>query len=218
MAQKGNGAPIRQPKHGQMKQHILAVARQLFITQGIDAVSYGDIAKEVGATRANIHYHFGNKAELVNEVFATTFAEVRGVLADIWLTPNVSLMARLDLLLADAEARFTAYNDTAHGAGVPWSLSSRAYLGFSAMAPEVVEGIRGMSAFFEEGATHAVQLAIGTGELRPNTPVETIVLLLTPLWYFGSPITQFSGLQRLRDHYAAVKHMIVTAYGAPPSK
>src|SRR5699024_12883717 len=67
-------------------------------------------------------------------------------------------MARLDLLLADAEARFTAYNDTAHGAGVPWSLSSRAYLGFSAMAPEVVEGIRGMSAFFEEGATHAVQL------------------------------------------------------------
>lgn len=215
-SQKDNGAVAAQPKRGQAKQHILAVARRLFVTQGVEAVSYADIAKEAGATRANIHYHFGNKANLVNEVFAATFAEVRAKLADIWLTPNVSLMARLDLLLADAEERYAAVNQTPQG-GVPWSLTVRAYLGFSAMAPEVVEGIRAMSAAFEEGATHAVQLAIGTGELRAGAPVEAIVLLLTPLWYFGSPITQFSGIQRLRSHYTTVKQTILAAYGATPS-
>ncbi len=90
-------APSR-AKASDTRARILEVARRLFITRGVDAVSYGDIAKEVGSTRANLHYHFGNKAELVKEVFADTFEEVRQKLEGIWLKPGLSLEDRIDLL------------------------------------------------------------------------------------------------------------------------
>lgn len=202
-----------QRKPGQARARLLEMSRRLFIMRGIDAVSYGDIAKEVGSTRANLHYHFGNKAELVKEVFAITFQEVRVGLADTWLAPDLSLEARIDLLFEDAKARFETFNQP-ESERTPWSLSSRARLDFSALDAEVAEGITEMSEYFEECITHAVQLAIGSGELRAATPVEDVVLMITPLWYFGSPITQFSGIKRLQNHYAAAKRTISAAYGA----
>lgn len=216
MEQRSNNDKARQRKRGQGKQKILEVARRLFITRGVDTVSYGDIAEEVGATRANIHYHYGQKTELVSAVFAITFDEVQARLAEIWLSPNVPLLHRLDLLFADAQSRYEEFN-TAENSNVPWSLSSRVYLGFSSTQPEVFEGIHVMSAYFEEVVTHAVQLAVGKGELEAGTPVDDVVLMITPLWHFGSPITQFSGLQRLQNHYSAVKRMITEAYGMTPN-
>jgi len=201
-----------QRKPGHARARLLEVARRLFITRGIDAVSYGDIAKDVGSTRANLHYHFGNKSELVKEVFAVTFQEVRVGLTDIWLIPGLSLGARIDRLFEDAKIRFEEFNQP-ESERTPWSLSSRARLDFSAMDAEVADGISEMSAYFEECVTHAVQLAIGTGELRADTPVEDVVLMITPLWYFGSPITQFSGIRRLQKHYEAAKRTIKAAYG-----
>ncbi len=199
-------------KAGQTRGLILTVARQLFISKGIDAVSYGDIAREVGSTRANLHYHFGNKSELVKEVFAETFREVREKLDNIWLTPGLSLEKRLDLTLEDARSRYTEFNETQKGR-VPWSLSSRVRFDFSVVDTEVVEGIGEMSRHFEDSVTHAVRLAIGSGELVPETPVKDVVLMITPLWYFGSPMTQFAGIRRLEGHYKATKNMIKSAYG-----
>ncbi|WP_187298784.1 TetR/AcrR family transcriptional regulator [Marinobacter sp. F3R11] len=192
---------------------ILEVARRLFITRGVDAVSYGDIAKEVGSTRANLHYHFGNKAELVKEVFADTFEDVRKKLESIWLKPGLSLEERIDLLFEDAQERFHEFNQAGEQK-TPWSLSSRARFDFSSVDTEVMAGIGEMSRYFEECVTHGVQLAIGAGEYRSDMPVKDVVLMITPLWYFGSPITQVSGIKRLKNHYAATKRMIKAAYGA----
>ncbi|SFR47988.1 transcriptional regulator, TetR family [Marinobacter daqiaonensis] len=200
-------------KSGDTRARVLEVARRLFITRGIDAVSYGDIAKEVGSTRANLHYHFGNKSELVKEVFAETFQEVRASLEAIWLKPGLSLDERIDLLFEDARTRFEEFNQPGDEL-TPWSLSSRARFDFSAVDTEVVEGIGEMSRYFEECVTHAVRLAIGAGEFRADTPVKDVVLMITPLWYFGSPITQFSGIKRLKNHYEAAKRIIRAAYGA----
>lgn len=200
-------------KAGETRARLLEVARRLFITRGLDAVSYGDIAKEVGSTRANLHYHFGNKSELVKEVFAETFKEVRVALEDIWLKPGLSLDERIDLLFEDARTRFEEFNEPG-SERTPWSLSSRARFDFSSVDTDVVEGIGEMSRYFEECVTHAVRLAVGTGEFRADTPVKDVVLMLTPLWYFGSPITQFSGIKRLKNHYDAAKRTIRAAYGA----
>lgn len=203
----------RRAKAGDTRSRVLEVARRLFITRGVDAVSYGDIAKEVGSTRANLHYHFGNKSGLVKEVFAETFEEVRQTLEDIWLKPGLSLEERIDLLFEDAQERFYEFNQPGDER-TPWSLSSRARFDFSSVDTEVVEGIGEMSRFFEECVTHGVRLAIGAGEFRVDTPVKDLVLMITPLWYFGSPITQFSGIKRLKNHYAATKRTIKAAYGA----
>ncbi|MCL1478440.1 MAG: TetR/AcrR family transcriptional regulator [Marinobacter sp.] len=199
-------------KAGDTRARTLEVARRLFITRGIDTVSYGDIAKEVGSTRANLHYHFGNKSELVKEVFVDTFEKVRVGLEKIWLSPGLTLDERIDLLFEDARNRFEEFK-TPGGERTPWSLSSRARLDFSAVDTEVVEGIGEMSRYFEECVIHAVRLAIGAGEFRADTPEKDVVLMITPLWYFGSPITQFSGINRLKNHYEAAKRTLRAAYG-----
>lgn len=201
-------------KVGQTRELILTVARQLFISKGIDVVSYGDIAAEVGSTRANLHYHFGNKSELVKEVFTETFKEVREKLDGIWLSPGLSLEQRLDLTMEDARRRFHEFNPTGRG-GVPWSLSSRVRFEFSVVDEEVVKGLGEMSRYFESNVAHAIRLAIGSGELVTETPVEEVVLMITPLWYFGSPMTQFAGIRRLECHFKATKNTIRAAYGVP---
>ncbi|MFC4259637.1 TetR/AcrR family transcriptional regulator [Marinobacter lacisalsi] len=213
MAEASATASPARRKSKDTRAQVLEVARRLFITRGLDAVSYGDIAKEVGSTRANLHYHFGNKSELVKEVFGQTFEEVKVSLERIWLKPGLSLEERIDLLFEDARSRFGEFNKPGDEL-TPWSLSSRARFDFSTVDTEVVEGIAEMSRYFEECVAHAVRLAIGTGEYRADTPVQDIVMIITPLWYFGSPITQMSGIKRLKNHYDAAKRTINAAYGA----
>ena len=199
-------------KAGETRELILTVARRLFILKGIDGVSYGDIAGEVGSTRANLHYHFGNKSELVREVFALTFREVRENLGNIWLSPGLTLEQRLDLALDDARSRFSQFNSTTEGR-TPWSLSSRIRFDFSVVDVDVMKGMDEMSRYFEDNVAHAVRLAIGSGELVPETPVEDVVLMIMPLWYFGSPMTQFAGIKRLESYFTATKNVIRAAYG-----
>ena len=43
---------------------ILDAAEQLVQTCGFNGISYADIAGQVGVTKANLHHHFGSKAEL----------------------------------------------------------------------------------------------------------------------------------------------------------
>jgi TetR/AcrR family transcriptional regulator, transcriptional repressor for nem operon len=45
-------------------QRILDVAERLVQTQGFNAFSYADIAKELAITKASLHYHFATKSEL----------------------------------------------------------------------------------------------------------------------------------------------------------
>ena len=48
--------------------HILDTAERLFAARGIDAVSIRHLVDEAGVNLAAVHYHFGNRAELVRAV------------------------------------------------------------------------------------------------------------------------------------------------------
>jgi TetR/AcrR family transcriptional repressor of nem operon len=76
---------------------ILDVAERLLQVRGYNGFSYGDVAAELGITRAALHYHFPGKAELgqaLIERYATRFA---GALAD------------LDATAPDAAAKLHGY-------------------------------------------------------------------------------------------------------------
>jgi TetR/AcrR family transcriptional repressor of nem operon len=63
----GNGTTVR----------ILDVAERMLQVRGYNGFSYGDVATELGITRAALHYHFTGKAELgqaLIERYATRFA------------------------------------------------------------------------------------------------------------------------------------------------
>lgn len=209
MARPEKKTQIGQPP---MKAQIKKAARDLFIQRGISDVSYGDIAEVVNTTRANLHYHFGNKQALVEEVFQETFDAVEAQFKEIWVTPGLTLDERIALTAEDCRQRFYEFNDNDRGR-CPWSLSARARHENLLISEEAQRGISQMSRQFEEYLAHAVKLAIGNGELRPDTPVRNVVMLLTPLWYYGSLLTQHSGLKKLLDHYQAVRETIHAAYG-----
>lgn len=195
-----------------MRDRIKQIARELFIRHGLSEVTYGDIAELAGTTRANLHYHFGNKTDLIEEVFRETFDSVIALNNEIWLTPGRTLDERIRLTQEDARKRFYQFNKDRRG-NVPWSLSARARADDGLLTPELLAGMADMSRQFEAGVTHAVQAAIKAGELRPDTPARAIVLLITPIWHFGSHLTRFSGLNKLLEHYSAVRMTIRDAYG-----
>jgi TetR/AcrR family transcriptional regulator, transcriptional repressor for nem operon len=58
-------APRKQPgKAAPTSDRILDAAEMLVQTRGFNGISYADIADEVGVTKANLHHHFGSKAQM----------------------------------------------------------------------------------------------------------------------------------------------------------
>jgi TetR/AcrR family transcriptional regulator, transcriptional repressor for nem operon len=85
----GSGTTIR----------ILDIAERLLQVRGYNGFSYGDVATELGITRAALHYHFPGKAELgqaLIERYAARFARA---------------LAELDATAPDAAAKLRGYVD-----------------------------------------------------------------------------------------------------------
>jgi TetR/AcrR family transcriptional regulator, transcriptional repressor for nem operon len=76
---------------------MLDVAERLLQVRGYNGFSYGDVAAELGITRAALHYHFPGKAELgqaLIERYASRFS---------------SALADLDATAPDAAAKLRGY-------------------------------------------------------------------------------------------------------------
>lgn len=56
--------PARAPAETGTRVQILDISERLVQTRGFNAFSYGDVATELGVTRASLHYYFPGKAEL----------------------------------------------------------------------------------------------------------------------------------------------------------
>ena len=73
------------------KQKILETAERLFGSQGYDATSLRHIIAEAGVNLAAIHYHFGSKEELLDELILRKIQPV-----------NAERIALLDRIEAEA--------------------------------------------------------------------------------------------------------------------
>lgn len=62
---------------------ILDIAERLVQTQGFNGFSYADISKELGITKASLHYHFPTKAALGEKVIERYHEVFQRLLADI---------------------------------------------------------------------------------------------------------------------------------------
>jgi TetR/AcrR family transcriptional regulator, transcriptional repressor for nem operon len=78
-------------------ERILDSAERLVQTKGFNSFSYGDVAAELGVTKASLHYHFPGKAELGEALMARysqRFSEA---------------LVKIDQDLPSARARLEAY-------------------------------------------------------------------------------------------------------------
>ena len=76
---------------------ILNAAERLVAVRGFNGFSYGDAAKELGLTRAALHYHFANKADL-GEALITRYGD-----------RFADALAAIDARESEAMAKLEAY-------------------------------------------------------------------------------------------------------------
>ena len=87
----------REEDGGGTSTRILDIAERLVQVRGFNAFSYADIAKELGITKASLHYHYAGKAELGAEL-VTRYTTRFGV-----------ALAAVDVRLADPRAKLDAF-------------------------------------------------------------------------------------------------------------
>ena len=73
------------PPPGDMKERIKKAATDLLIRNGYRGTSFADIAKPLGITTANIHYHFGTKQKLVEQAVRDYVAGSLAGHKQVWL-------------------------------------------------------------------------------------------------------------------------------------
>jgi AcrR family transcriptional regulator len=196
-----------------MRDEIKDVATRLLITNGYRGLRFGDIAEELGTTRANIHYHFGTKENLVEEVIEEYLAGTLDALKAIWTAEDVPFRHKAIRTMEFNRSRYLRFN-AADGGGRPWSLISRMRLEADLLTDRGHEALRRFSRAMDEWITDAVVQAQRRGEIAPEAPARDIAIQLIAIVDSAGSITQDAGsFERLEHLYTAYLRIIDHAYG-----
>lgn len=189
---------------------IKLVALELLVRHGYRGMSFADIAGELAITRANIHYHFGSKARLVEEVLAGYVASTLGQLATIWERDRATLRDKIEATLDYSRERFRSFN-AGDGEARPWSLISRLRQDEELLSGTGRAQLRDFTAELRRIFGRAVEGASRGAELRPSarTSWEAVTTLLVAIADNAAPITMSgSGFADLEAAYRALIQLI----------
>lgn len=190
------------------KQAIKDTALELLVRHGYRGTSFADIAAALGTTRANIHYHFGNKQALVDEVLDDYMQATVTALRAVWSAEVLSLTDQVDAMISYSRDRFLRFNPTG-SEGQNWSLISRLRQDADLLGPR---GRRMLSHFGIELSVlfdDALSAAGRRGELAPNIAPADAALLLAAIADNAAPITLAEGgFERLERTYRSLRQMI----------
>lgn len=201
-----------------MRIQIKQVAEELLVKHGYRGLSFRQIAEILNTTRANLHYHFGSKESLVEEVledYATlTMNRYRDVLTDT----TTSLRMKVEAIIRLNHERYQKYNpDGDHGH--PWSLMTRLRSDSDALNDKLRVRLQAVMREFEMLVSVAVRAAVQSGELQPDTPQQQIVIQLVTIIHYAGLVTRDNGkFGRLTDLWDATLTVIEKAYGRKPKK
>lgn len=208
---KGSGRP-------DMRQSIKAVAARLLTLHGLNGMSFRDIALELGITTTNIHYHFGNKHGLVDEVVADYVAEVEARHRAIWLAPDRTLAEKLRQLVEYNWERYQQVN-TGRDGGNTWSLIGRMRLESQALSDNARASLSSFTATLHELIRAAVDDAWRRGELDEATPRQDLAFLILNIVNSSSVFTHGTGgFDRLEMFFDAFSRVMLSAYAGPGTK
>jgi AcrR family transcriptional regulator len=197
-----------------MRSRIKATATELFIHHGYRGVSFGDIANILGITRANIHYHFGNKQKLLEEVLEDYVDATLAKFRKIWSDDQLTFEQKVEATSAFNRQRYMKFN-TGRLGGRPWSLIARMRSDDDVIGDYASRTLkrfaRELSTYIEE----AIVAAIARGELRADSPVGDIVVQAVSIANSAGTVTQDAGnFEQLESLYSAFLRTTWTAYGA----
>ncbi|WP_261809758.1 TetR/AcrR family transcriptional regulator [Levilactobacillus humaensis] len=154
---------------------ILTAAREQFLSQGYQATSTREIARQVGITQPALYHHFSDKEVIFLEVIRTVGEEIREGITQVvaQLTPDVD---SVDSLTAVTEVLTSAHPrdifTVIHGSFRFLKPENQRQLGMIFQQDYLVP----LTTFF---ATDAVQLQ---GEVQPQDAASFYLTSLSPLF------------------------------------
>lgn len=196
-----------------MREQVKVVAFDLLIRHGYHAVTFADLAKPVKTTRANIHYHFGTKQALVEEVLDDYIEVTLQQLREVWASPDVALVDKIQRTAEHSRRRYLSYNPTGR-TGRPWSLITRLRQDAEALTPKCRAALRHYGSDLNAIILGAIEKAKAKGEFAASMPVQDVALHLVSIANSGGPITQDArSFERLGNLYSSFVRIITLAFG-----
>lgn len=212
MARKREVAHSDPVRSGSMRDAIKIVATELLIRHGYHGTSFRNIADQLDTTTTNIHYHFGNKEKLVEEVLRDYVNSTVARHQDIWLNPETTLHQKLMQIAEFNYQRYKAFNKDRSGSR-PWSLIGRLRLDGEILGADAREYLSFFTVRVHDSITVAVKNAHRRGELRPDAPLDDISFLLVNIVNSSSVFTQDAGsFERLEQFFEAFSRVVLSAY------
>lgn len=210
------GSRSQDTTRAQIKDH----ATELLILHGYRGLRFGDIADRMNITRGNVHYHFGTKARLVEEVVAdyvdNALARLRAILCDA----DTDFAAKIEQLIDYCYDRYRRFNTEPAG-GVPWSLVGRLRLEADMLSPRSRQVLGTFSSELKAATLSAVHTAKQKGEFHPEAPAEAMAAHLVAIIDYAPVLTQYSGgfreLAELYRGYLTLMRHNHAARGARPA-
>jgi AcrR family transcriptional regulator len=195
-----------------MRESIKQVATELLIRHGFHGTSFRHIAERLDITTTNIHYHFGNKEKLVEEVVRDYVTSTCAKHKEIWENPGRSLIEKLRDVAAFNRTRYKAFN-RGRKSGQPWSLIGRLRLEGEVLSPGTRESLTSFTDHVHAAIRVAVRIAHDNGELVADAPLDDLAFLLVNIVNSSSVFTQDAGnFERLEQFFEAFSRVMLSAY------
>jgi AcrR family transcriptional regulator len=198
-----------------MRDQIRSLAQELYMRGGFEGFSFGDIAAELCITRANIHYHFGSKRQLMAEMIVGFVDDALARIARHWTSPGQGFAERLRAQCNDLKTFHRHFNPKPGQRNV-WSPMSRLRLDLPVLGKLAIDALDRVNHAYDRCLRQAVAEAIAAGELRQDAPVDDIVRLLRTTIMSCGPMTQDHGsFSEVEALFATIGRTISTAWGTP---
>lgn len=196
-----------------MRDRIKAVATALLIRNGYHGFRFRDIADRLKTTRTNIHYYFGNKKNLCEEVVVDYVDETIRKFETVWENPDTTLEEKIIGMMESNRKRYKTSNPKGSTAN-PWSLIARMRLDRKIIGEKARDSLANFSVVLEHLVSNGVEMAIQKKEIKREAPVKEITLQLVAIANSADPITQDAGsFDRLEELYLAFARIVSHAYG-----
>ncbi|OYU48833.1 MAG: TetR family transcriptional regulator [Rhizobiales bacterium PAR1] len=195
-----------------MKDEIKNVSTELLIRNGYQGFRFRDIAEVLKTTRANIHYYYGNKLNLAEEVIVDYVDETLASWTANWKS-DASFEAKIHGMMESNRQRYLRYNPTGVTAN-PWSLIGRMRLERDVIGPKARKALADFGVTLENLVIDGIDQAVAKGELSNDIPRSDIALQLVAIANSAGPITQDGGnFDRLEQLYRSFSRVVHHAYG-----
>ena len=169
----------RQRSDGERSRRaILATATRLASTRGLDRLSIGDLAEEVGMSKSGLYAHFGSKEELQ----LATIDAAEEIFDRVVIAPSEEAAPGLPAVLALCDAFLDHLRDKVFPGGCFFACASAEMH----MQPgPVKDRIAEFDGRWRARFTSNLELAKAAGDLAPGEDVEMLVFDIDALLYYA---------------------------------